>query len=281
MRDIDAISNAIADTIKRGCPQARAVGWGGSHGVNRADAKSDLDMVVLFGPVPLIASSRQMRAALEPVLAQERCLIGGPTWKEGFGCRTTWLFEDGFKVEVFANSEDTIPDVARVLAWKPIWGGPALQAVQAAVARRLDAATGARKAAFDVSYTQMSICRHLHRQELLAARHVLGSFVAIALAVRLMQRGYAYDPMAAHKRIRRDGLDSDPVVQAVMQVALSVCVSLADALKAMDSLHQLCLEMLDDITPDAPDADSYRETAGSIGREARSWVASAPPAALQ
>jgi len=67
----------------------------------------------------------------------------------------------------------------------------------------------------------------------------------------------------------------------VMQVALSVCVSLADALKAMDSLHQLCLEMLDDITPDAPDADSYRETAGSIGREARSWVASAPPAALQ
>ncbi|MDR7152049.1 putative nucleotidyltransferase [Hydrogenophaga palleronii] len=209
------IAELLSNKVQRVCSNALAVAIGGSHSTTQQDDQSDLDLVVLLEDGPLIEQSSLIAGVLLPLIEEPVQLVGGPSWKEGFGCRTSVLYPDGFKVEIFTVTADTTPVIDRVLRWKPLWGSNYLHAIQQSVRLRLTHERILAKAHFDTAYAHMSVCRHLARGELFAARHVLTSFVAIALALRLHELGQSYDTVTSYKRIVRDGLVDDFGVQAI------------------------------------------------------------------
>ena len=238
MRDPNQIAELLSDKIQRTCFNALAVAIGGSHSTAQQDDQSDLDLVVLFEDGPLIEQSAELARVLLPLIEEPVQLVGGPSWKEGFGCRTSVLYGDGFKVEIFAVTADTAPVVDRVLRWQPLWGHRPLHTMQQSVQVRLTPEHILAKARFDTAYAHMSVCRHLARAELFAARHVLTSFVAIALALRLHELGHPYDTVTSYKRILRDGLDGDAGVR-VIEHASCLLGGGAEQLRS-------CLQMLAD-----------------------------------
>lgn len=247
MRDCTHLAEQLSQATLRHCPHALAVALGGSQAGERHDEHSDLDLVVLLAEGALFDGARQVGEALLPLVAEPVQLVGGPSWKEGFGCRTSVLYADGFKLELFVVTPDTLPVVERVLRWRPLWGSRHLMPLQAAVARQLTNDRIATRAQFDVAYAHMSVCRHLARGELFAARHVLTSLVSIALALRLFQLGRAYDPVASVKRIVRDGLDSDRVVREIEDASTLLGGNPLQLAAALHTLRRTCWAILRDL----------------------------------
>lgn len=246
-RDCTRLSEMISQAVLRHCPHALAVALGGSHGSGHCDDQSDLDLVVLLAHGALIDSARELNELLLPLVTEPVKLVGGPSWKEGFGCRTSVLFADGFKLELFVVTPDTMPVVERAQRWRPLWGARHLMPLQAAVARQLTNDRVAARAQFDVAYAHMSVCRHLSRGELFAARHVLTSLVAISLALRLFQLGRAYDPVASFKRVVRDGLDSDRVVREIESASAQLGGNMAQLTAALCALRRVCWRVLHEL----------------------------------
>jgi predicted nucleotidyltransferase len=247
MRDCSQLAARLSQATLQHCPHALAVALGGSQASGRHDDQSDLDLVVLLAEGALIDGARQVAEALLPLVTEPVQLVGGPAWKEGFGCRTSVLYADGFKLELFVVTPDTLPVVERVLRWQPLWGSRHLMPLQAAVARQLTNDRIATRAQFDVGYAHMSICRHLSRGELFAARHVLASLVAIAIALRLFQLGRAYDPVASVKRIVREGLDSDRVVREIEAASTLLGGNDLQLAAALHGLRRVCWAILRDL----------------------------------
>ena len=138
MRTRAALAHSISDLVQREVPAVIAMAVCGSRSASLDDDQSDLDLVMLLDRGPLFEISRGLRHRLEPLLREPVCLVGGPSWKEGFGCRTSFLYEDGFSVEIYANTVDTVPVAERVLSWTPLWGASHVKALQARVAQQLD-----------------------------------------------------------------------------------------------------------------------------------------------
>jgi len=199
-------------------------------------------------------------------------LIGGPSWKEGFGCRTSVLFDDGFKVEIFAVTTDAAPVVDRVLRWKPLWGSRPLHALQQSVKARLTRESILAKARFDTAYAHMSVCRHLARGELFAARHVLTSFVAIALALRLLELGGPYDPVSSYKRIVRDGLGGDAGVQAIETASQLLGGGSAALRSCLQALLEMSWRSLDALGESSVQAARLQMQLRAIAEVPQSWL---------
>ena len=270
MRNPTQIAKLLSDNIQRSLPDALAVAIGGSHSVAQHDDQSDLDLVVLLEEGPLIEQSAKLARVLLPLIEEPVQVIGGPSWKEGFGCRTSVLYEDGFKVEIFAVTIDSTPVVERVLHWKPIWGGPSLHALQQSVQARLTRSRVLAKARFDTAYAHMSVCRHLARGELFAARHVLTSFVAIALALRLYELERPYDPVTSYKRISRDGLGDDIGIQAIERQSVLLGGNTDQLRSCLLSLVQCCWRSLDALSEPGTQSQELLRT---IAKVPQSWLA--------
>lgn len=275
MRHPEQIARRLCDAIRQACPNALAVAIGGSHSATQHDDQSDLDLVVLLDKGPLIEQSAQLARALLPLIEEPVQLAGGPSWKEGFGCRTSVLYADGFKVEIFAVTHDTAPTVERVLRWKPLWGHQALQALQEKVGGLLTRENILSKARFDTAYAHMSVCRHLSRGESFAARHVLGSMVAIALALRPYELGRAYDPVASYKRIARDGLRGDAGVAAIEHAAARLGGGLDELQDCLNLLAQACWRALDALAGSDEQALRAQAQLGLLFEAPQRWL-SAP-----
>jgi len=157
MRNPNHIAELLSDQIQRACSNALAVAIGGSHSTAQQDDQSDLDLVVLLEDGPLIEQAVELARVLLPLIEEPVQLVGGPNWKEGFGCRTSVLYGDGFKVEIFAVTADAAPVVDRVLRWKPLWGSRPLHALQQSVQARLTRERILAKARFDTAYAHMSV----------------------------------------------------------------------------------------------------------------------------
>ncbi len=272
MRCPHHIAELLAGKIEREFSSALAVAVGGSHSTAHQDDQSDLDLVVLLEEGPLIEQSTQLARLLLPLIDEPVKLAGGPSWKEGFGCRTSVLFRDGFKVEIFAVTADTVPVVDRVLRWRPMWGSRHLLKVQQGVQALLTRERILEKARFDVAYAHMSVCRHLARGELFAARHVLTSFVAIVLALRLCELGRPYDTVTSYKRIVRDGLQGDTGVQAVEQ-ASALLGGGADALRAcLLALTDASWRSLDALGGGSEEAARFQGALRTVAQEPESWL---------
>lgn len=273
MRDCAHLAELLSQATLRHCPNALAVALGGSQASGRHDDQSDLDLVVLLAEGPLIDGARRLADALLPLVGEPVQLVGGPSWKEGFGCRSSVLYADGFKLELFVVTPDTLPVVERVLRWRPLWGSRHLMPLQAEVARQLTNDRIAARAQFDVAYAHMSICRHLSRGELFAARHVLTSLVAIALALRLFQLGRAYDPAASVKRIVRDGLDSDRVVREIDAASTLLGGSALQLGTALNALRRTCWSILRDLPERSPAVCAAQQHLEQIAGAPERWMA--------
>lgn len=272
MRDCTRLAEQLSQATLRHCPHALAVALGGSQASGRHDDHSDLDLVVLLAEGALVEGARQIGEALLPLVAEPVQLVGGPAWKEGFGCRTSVLYADGFKLELFVVTPDTLPVVERVLRWRPLWGARHLMPLQAAVARQLTNDCIAARAQFDVAYAHMSICRHLTRGELFAARHVLTSLVAIAIALRLFQLGRAYDPVASVKRIVRDGLDSDRVVREIESASNQLGGNPLQLAAALHMLRRTCWEILRDLPERSKGTCAAQQHLEQIATASERWM---------
>jgi len=272
-RSVQRLTETLSLAIQRLCPSALAVALGGSQGRGRQDDQSDLDLVVLLAEGALVAGARQLGETVLPLLVERVQLAGGPTWKEGFGCRTSVLYADGFKVEIFAVTPDTVPVTERVLRWRPLWGAGHLDPLQDAIARKLSREQVIARVQFDVAYAHMSVCRHLSRGEVFAARHVLASLITIAIALRLFQLGDGYDPVASTKRIVRDGLDDDPVVREIGIASARLGGDAAQLAAALGLLQQLCAGMLGELPQPGDPAVSARRLVDAIAAAPQLWIA--------
>lgn len=273
MRNSTQIAAALSRVLARECGNVLAVAIGGSHSTAQSDDQSDLDLVVLLEDGPLLEQSAGLARVLLPLVEEPVQVVGPPTWKEGFGCRTSVLYADGFKLEIFAVTHDTAPVAERVLRWTPVWGEDALQELQRSVKTRLTRDRILAKARFDVTYAHMSVCRHLSRREVFAARHVLTSYAAIALALRLFELGRAYDPVTSYKRIVRDGLERDPGVEAVQRASGGLGGDAGDLLACLRALAACCFTCLHTLTGDSKAAADQRERARAVIASAESWIA--------
>lgn len=271
-RSIQRLTETLSLAIQRLCPSALALALGGSHGSGRHDDQSDLDLVVLLAEGALLAGSRQLGETVLPLLAERIQLVGGPTWKEGFGCRTSVLYADGFKIEIFVVTPDTVPVTERVLRWRPLWGAGHFDPLQDAVARRLSHEQVITRAQFDLAYAHMSVCRHLSRGEVFAARHVLAGLVSIAIALRLFRLGDGYDPVASTKRIVRDGLDDDPVVREIGIASARLGGDASQLAAALGLLHSLCATMLGEMPQPGDAAVSARRLVDAIAAAPQGWI---------
>lgn len=272
MRYPDQIAKLLSDAIRRTCFNAMAVAIGGSHGTALHDDQSDLDLVVLFEEGPLIEQSAQLANTVLPLVREPVQLAGGPSWKEGFGCRSSVLFADGFKLELFAVTMDTAPMVERVLHWKPLWGSGPLQELQQKVKTQLTREGMLSKARFDTAYAHLSVCRHLSRDELFAARHVLTNLAAIALALRLSELGRPYDPVTGYKRITRDGLAHDTGMQAIEQASKLLGGSAHELRSCLQQLAQACWHSLDALAGQSEQALRSQRTLRAIAEAPQRWL---------
>lgn len=241
MRNIQEITDSIATKLREDFSSARAVAVGGSRSATQEDNQSDLDLVVLIREGPIIKQSREINKLLKSILDTPASISAGPSWKEGFGCRTSLLYQDGFKIEIFVNTLDTVPQVHRVLRWQPVWGDSVLAEIQEEVNSRLSRQAILLKAIFDYSYAHMSICRHLSRGEKFAAGHVFTSMVAIALALRLLELNQNYDPVSSYKRVYRDRLDQDPVILEISAASGFVGGSMSAIQEGLCRLTNICV----------------------------------------
>jgi predicted nucleotidyltransferase len=275
MRNPNQIAQRLSARMQSACVNVRAVAMGGSHSTTQNDDQSDLDLVVVLEDGPLIQQAAELASVLLPLMEEPVQLVGGPTWKEGFGCRTSVLFGDGFKLEIFAVTRDTVPMVDRVLRWKPLWGDDALHALQLCVQTRLTHERTLAKARFDVAYAHMSVCRHLARGEWFAARHVLMNFVAIALALRLYELGQPYDTVTSYKRIQRDGWAGDAGVQEI-ELASTWLVGGADALRScLRALAQASGRSLDTLSAKSERDRHQQDHLRAIAQVPESWLSAA------
>ncbi|ABM59088.1 nucleotidyltransferase domain-containing protein [Verminephrobacter eiseniae] len=272
MRNPNHIAELLSDKIQRACSNALAVAIGGSHSTAQQDDQSDLDLVVLLEDGPLIDQSAELARVLLPLIEEPVQLVGGPSWKEGFGCRTSVLYGDGFKVEIFAVTADAAPVVDRVLRWKPLWGSRPLHALQQSVQARLTRERILAKARFDTAYAHMSVCRHLARGELFAARHVLTSFVAIALALRLHELGRPYDTVTSYKRIVRDGLEGDAGVQAIETASQLLGGGAAALRSCLQALVDISWRSLDALGSSSEQAARLQVQLRAIAQVPQSWL---------
>jgi hypothetical protein len=263
----------LAHTIATAHSFVTAVALGGSHSVGMADEFADVDLVVLIEERPLLLTAREIKTTTDRILLDESTLVSGPTWKEGFGCRTCYIASNGAKFEVYVNCPITTPRVGRVLHWTPLVGSTNLESVQSEVRRDLEAAETVQQAVFAHTYRYMSLMRHASRGELAAVGYVAQNFVANTLALLLWCRGGEYDPFTSYKRITRDGWLYDSEVAAV----------LAAVRRPLDSLDAVMVlaQMIDDTVNSALRPllkDEMQLRSWEIGAAARSacrnWAAS-------
>ena len=256
----DAIATLIervSSVIRSGPLVVHALAIGGSRGSQSEDDVSDLDLVVLLDDGPLVQQTVELKLLLDPLLLTADALGGGPSWKEGFGCRLSYLYSDGFKVEIFANTPSTVPVLPRPLRWTPVFGETFLVELQQRLAPKLAPGAALRRALFDFTYATMSIYRHLSRGELFAAEHVLTTMTASALALVLQREGAGYDPYASYKRIYRDRRSSLPEIVRLGRLA-GGAFERAAMVERLTGLHDLM-------------APFFAEWAAHDAEAARSW----------
>lgn len=191
--EANLLREEIAALYEKHPGTAKAIALGGSHGAAASDGMSDLDVVIIVDEGDVMESAARIKERLRPILEQGRFLPNGPAWKEGFGVCFNYLYEDGFKVEIFVNNLNSIPGSDRVLRWAPLRGDKELEAIKRFTVSRLASQHQVRKAIFDFTYYHMSLCRHLSRKEIFAANVVVESLTGILLAIALMKLGKAYD----------------------------------------------------------------------------------------
>lgn len=276
--EIEALVERISQTCLRALPELLAIAIGGSRSGGAADTVADLDLVLLMPEGSLIPAARFAKQSLDPLFKDECVLDGGPSWKEGFGCRFSYLYENGFKLEIFVNTPSTVPITNRVSRWRPVHGGAALSLVQDYVAQRLTPIHLSRRIAFDIAYASMSICRHLSRNELFAARHVCTSLVAIALALLLLERNGEYDPFASYKRVYRDGMAADRGVAALIASTENLG-SREGVLTHFLAAEESCIGTFERLAKRDPAYAHHLARATRICEACRAWILSAPAAA--
>lgn len=272
MRNTHHIAKLLSHKIQHACSNALAVAIGGSQSTAQQDDQSDLDLVVLLEDGPLIKQSAELMCVLLPLIEEPVQLVDGPSLKDGFSCRTSVLYGDGFKVEIFTVTADSVPVVDRVLRWKPLWGSHPLHALQQSVQARLTRERILTKAHFDTAYAQMSVCRHLSRGELFAARHVLTNFVAIALALRLHELGRPYDTATSYKRIVRDGLENDTGVRAIETASQLLGGGSAALRSCMQALVDISWRSLDTLGGNSEQAAHLQAQLRTIAQVPQSWL---------
>lgn len=268
---MNALVDRISSTLRAGPLAVRALAIGGSHGAQSDDGVSDLDLVVLLDEGPLVQHTAELKRLLDPLLLAPDALGGGPSWKEGFGCRLSYLYGNGFKVEVFANTPSTVPTLARPLRWTPVFGGDQLGAIQARLADRLVPDAALRRALFDFTYATMSICRHLSRGELFAAEHVLTTMTASALALILRLDSGSYDPYASYKRIYRDRWVERPEVAELGRLA-GGAFDRAAMTARLEGLHAIMAPRFASWTASDPAAADAWRRSQDILAAARTWL---------
>jgi len=273
---IATLIERVASAVRAGTPAVRALAIGGSRGALAQDDVSDLDLVVLLDDGPLVQATAELKLRLDPLLLTAGALGGGPSWKEGFGCRLSYLYPDGFKVEIFANTPSTVPSVARPLRWTAVFGEAFLAEVQQRVAPRLGLDAVMRRALFDFAYATMSIYRHLSRGELFAAEHVLTTMTASALALVLQHEGGSYDPYASYKRIYRDHMIVLPVIAELGRLA-GGAFERAAMIERLLGLHGVMAPLFTSWAAHDPDAADAWQRAQAIVAAARAWLAPAEP----
>lgn len=239
---LSALIEQISTLLRQEPVNARALALGGSRGVRNEDVVSDCDLVVLFEEGPLLEHAARIKLVLDPLLLTEDALRGGPSWKEGFGCRISYLYRDGFKVEIFANTPSTIPNLPRPLRWTPLFGDVFLSEQQQRLAAQLAQGAVMHRALFDYTYATMSVCRHLVRGELFAAEHVLTTLTASALALVQYREGGDYDPYASYKRVYRDDVIALPLIRQLRGLSSGAgsAEGLLDRLIGMHRIMNLC-----------------------------------------
>lgn len=271
-RNVWQLTEMLSFALQRLFPSALGMALGGSHGNSRHDDQSDLDLVLVLPEGPLMEQARHVHETVLPLLKESVQIAGGPTWKEGFGCRSSVLCEDGFKVEVFVVTPDTMPITERVLQWRILWGAGRLEPLRAAVARQLRANRAIASAQFDVAYANLSVCRHLARGEVFAARQVLTSLVAIALALRLFQLGRGYDPAVSTKRIARDGLMADPLVLHIGEASAGLGGDPAQLARVLRRLREQCWSMLHALPALSEAAWSAQQAVEALATAPDAWL---------
>lgn len=273
MRDTAPLVEKFCDLLRAECPAVLTVAIGGSGSVGQLDDQSDLDLVVLCEDTQLLKFSQALRSLVDPLFTIEGTISSGPTWKEGFGCRTTYIQPDGFKIEFFVNSRDTVPITPRVLRWTPVFGADVLSGIQADIREQINRHRIIAKAQFDAAYSHLSICRHLARKELFAARHVLTSYLATALALHLFAAGRDYDPSVSYKRIMRDGLDGEDWALVIARCSANINTS-EDIRAALFQLSELVVARIEAMSWDSTELLERHRRMLRIMASANEWLES-------
>jgi len=273
---IATLIERVSSALRAGPLAVRALAIGGSRGAQSEDDVSDLDLVVLLDDGPLVQQTAELKTLLDPLLLTAGAMGGGPSWKEGFGCRLSYLYPDGFKVEIFANTPSTVPTVPRPLRWTAVFGEAFLAEVKQRLAPRLAPDAVMRRALFDVTYATMSIYRHLSRGELFAAEHVLTTMTASALALVLQREGGEYDPYASYKRIYRNHMLVVPEIVQLGRLA-GGAFKRAAMVERLLGLHGVMAPLFADwATHDPAAADAWQHSQAIVAA-AQTWLGPASP----
>ncbi|EJF91074.1 hypothetical protein [Bartonella tamiae] len=247
MRNIKEIIKYTSKIIQHEMPTIKAMAIGGSVAGDNQDTQSDLDLVFLANDGDLIKISNEITKILDQFLSKNSIIARSSVWKEGFGCRTTYIYSDGFKIEFFVNTFSTLPITNRVIRWTAVFGESYLSEVKEYVKDNLSEINIIQKANFDVNYTYMSINRHLSRGELFAAVYVITSFIAICLALRIYEIKKEYDTATCYKRIYRDGLHEDPIINKIKKILIDQKMTVLSLKVINDNLLDISINLIENI----------------------------------
>lgn len=234
--EMDSYIQSLVHGIGGDHDYVQAVALGGSIGTSNADNFADLDLAVFVDERPLFPAADAIKRTTDQILSVGSPIVSGPTWKEGFGCRISYIYADGLKIEVFVNTPTSAPRVDRVLRLRPLSGADRLGLIQEDVRADLAGTSTVQRAIFAHTYGYMSIMRHASRAEFTAVRYVAQSLLANGLATLLWLSGGDYDPYCSYKRVTRDGHTRNAAVKDLVAIDDARLDSLAATVEFVDAV---------------------------------------------